>query len=132
MNNLDNIWDLSDISIPSRPIISQCGTPTVKLSRLLDYFLLPIVQKQNTYIRDTTHFIQKLESIICNDSTILCTYDVTSMYTNMRIQELILAVDRALNDISQSDYNIPIINKEYLLSICKLILENNQFEFAGE
>lgn len=132
IDNLENIWDKTTLSIPSRPIISQCGTPTAKLSRLLDYFLLPMVQKQNTYIKDTTHFIQKLESLICDDSTILCTYDVTSMYTNMSIHELISAVDRCLNNINQMDYKIPIISKEYLLTICKLILENNQFEFAGE
>ena len=45
------------IQVSARPIISQCGAPTEKIGRFLDYFLKPIVKKQNTYIKDIRDFI---------------------------------------------------------------------------
>lgn len=45
---------------PGRPIIAQCNTPTRKIGAYCDYFLIPIVQKQSTYIKDTTDFINKI------------------------------------------------------------------------
>ncbi len=53
--------------IPGRPIISGCGSPTEKLSIYLDYYLRPIVEKSDSFIKDTTHFLQTLFSINDND-----------------------------------------------------------------
>ena len=132
ITNLEHNHKRCDISIPGRPIIAQCRSPTSKICRLLDYFLLPLVQRQDTYIKDTNEFIKKIESTICPHNIVLCVYDLTSMYTNMHIQELIEAVERAFNNLLSSDYELPIIHKEEFLSILKLVLENNEFEFAGE
>ena len=43
--------------IGGRPIVAGCSSPTQAISKFLDQFLLPIVRKQPTYIRDTTDFI---------------------------------------------------------------------------
>ena len=78
-----------NIQVPARPIISQCGAPTEKIGRFLDYFLKPIVKKQNTYIKDTRDFINKIERLIVPKSALLVTYDVTSLYTNLRFNDLL-------------------------------------------
>jgi len=44
-----------------RPIISGCDGPTEKLSSFIDKLLQPIAQKQQSYIKDTTDFINFLE-----------------------------------------------------------------------
>ena len=44
-----------------RPIISGCSSPTAKISEFVDYFILPIVTAQPTYIRDTANILRKLE-----------------------------------------------------------------------
>ena len=132
INGLEMIENKLSIQIKGRPIISQCQSPTRGISKLLDYFLLPIVKRQDSYIKDTTHFIQKIESLKCESNVLLCTYDITSMYTNMGITELIESVGRALDDINPTDYNLHIVEKDILLTICELVLRNNQFEFNNE
>ena len=44
---------------PGRPVISNCGTPTEKVSVFLDHHLKPIMQKGLSYIRDSQHFLDK-------------------------------------------------------------------------
>lgn len=125
----------SNLLIPSRPIVSQINSCTQKIGRLADIFLLPVVQNQDTYLKDTKDFINKIESIKCNSNIVLATYDITSMYTNMTIEELLSAVQRALIKIQncqETDLKIPFIGIENVVNILKLQLENNEFEFAGQ
>ena len=125
----------SNLLIPSRPIVSQINSCTQRIGRLADIFLLPVVQKQSTYLKDTKDFINKIEAIQCNQNIVLATYDITSMYTNMTIEELLSAVQRALTQIQnypKTDLKLPFIGIENVVKILKLQLENNEFEFAGQ
>lgn len=92
---------------PGRPIISQCETPTRNIGAYCGYFLIPIVRKQSTYIKDTTDFIYKIESQEYPPYVLLKTYDVTSMYTNMEFDELLSAVHDAYNNANKGEYCIP-------------------------
>ena len=42
--------------VPGRPVISNCGTPTEKVSEFLDHHLQPIMKQGESYIRDTEDF----------------------------------------------------------------------------
>ena len=48
--------------IPGRPVISNCGTPTEKVSQFLDHHLHPIMKQGESYIRDAGHFFSKTQS----------------------------------------------------------------------
>ncbi len=50
-------------TLTGRPVIAQCGSPKYYTGKLIDIFLLPIVKRQNTYIRDTPHVIRMIESL---------------------------------------------------------------------
>lgn len=116
-----------------RPIISQIGSPTERISHYVDYFLLPIVQSQKTYIKDTKDFINKIESIKPPKNCLLVTYDVTSMYTNMTFNELSTAVEEALSNFDCSMHSdIPCPETADLMFLLKCILENTIFEFNGK
>ena len=67
-------------TLPGRPIIAQCGSPTYFIGKLIDILLLPIVKRQNTYIRDTPHFIRMIESLQASPNCTLVAYDCTSVY----------------------------------------------------
>ena len=41
---------------------SSCGGPTERISSFLDLLLQPIAQKQESYIKDTMHFINFIEN----------------------------------------------------------------------
>ena len=50
-------------NVPGRPVISNCGTPTEKVSEFLDHQLQPIMKQGNSYIQDTGDFLEKLRAI---------------------------------------------------------------------
>ena len=65
--NLGKLYLLSKIhkrlsDVPGRSVISNCGTPTEKVSEFLDYQLKPIMQKGKSYIKDSGDFINKISS----------------------------------------------------------------------
>ena len=43
-------------NVPGRPVISNCGTPTEKISEFLDHHLKPVMQKGISYVRLSTFF----------------------------------------------------------------------------
>ena len=51
---------LSDV--PSRSAVSNCGTPTEKVSEFLDFHLKPIMRNGNSCIRDSVIFWKKLKA----------------------------------------------------------------------
>ena len=62
---------------PGRPVISNCGTPTEKVSEFLDHHLKPVLQKRLSYIRDSQHFLEKIKTIgSVPENAILATADV--------------------------------------------------------
>ena len=49
--------------VPGRPVISNCGTPTEKVSEFLDSELKSVMQEGWSYIKDSGDFIKKLKNI---------------------------------------------------------------------
>lgn len=131
-NNIDNLPNKSNIVIPGRPIVSQCGVPTEGIGKLLDYFLLPAVKRQSTFIKDSTEMLNILENLKCPANIILCSYDLSSMYTNMHIEELISVLTKTYDQLIPDDYEIPLIKKNNFIDIVKKVLQTNEFVFAEE
>ena len=50
-------------NVPGRPVISNCGAPTEKCSKFLDYHLKPLMQKGWSYIKDPGDFIKKTQNL---------------------------------------------------------------------
>ena len=46
-------------NVPGRPMISNCGTPTEKVSEFLDHHLKPVMQSGKSYIKDSGIFWKK-------------------------------------------------------------------------
>ena len=121
-----------EIICPARPIISQCGSATERISQYVDHFLIPIVKTQSTYIRDSSDFIVKIEKLRPRAECIMVSYDVTSLYTNMQFKELLTAVSKAYSEFNKGEFKIPSPPTEDLLWLLQTILENNVFEFNSK
>ena len=68
-------------SVPGRPVISNCGTPTEKVSEFLDFHLKPTMQSAKSYIKDTSDFLRKLnERGKLLENAILVTTDFIGFY----------------------------------------------------
>ena len=50
-------------NVPDRPVISNCGTPTEKVSEFLDSHPQPIMRKGFSYIKDSGDFVSKIKQI---------------------------------------------------------------------
>ena len=48
--------------VPGWPVISNCRTPTEKVSKFLDHHLQPIIKQGKTCVRDTGDFLAKLKA----------------------------------------------------------------------
>ena len=66
----------------------------------MDHLLQPIAQKQKSYLKDTTDFINFIEKTEVSQNTILISMDVTSLYTNIPQDEGITIVwKRYIDDV---------------------------------
>ena len=50
-------------NVPGRPLISNCGFYTEKISSFLNYHLQPLAQKVKSCIKDTNHFLNKIKKV---------------------------------------------------------------------
>lgn len=112
-----------------RPICSANGTPTERIGQFLDFFLQPIVERQTTYLKDTTAVINKLENQKFPEEARIITLDVTSLYTNISHEAAIKQVREALFKNPQISYALNKPSIEVLTKITELIVDNNMFSF---
>ena len=67
---------------PGRSIVSSDSHPTERISQFVGHHLQPLVTKLPSYIKDTTHFLNKLNNIDqLPNGVLLVTLDVASLYT---------------------------------------------------
>ena len=112
---------------PCRPIVSGNDSASERISKFVDWFLKPIVPTIPSYIKDTTHFIQLVESLgDIPDTSFLVTLDVSALYTNIPHNEGISACREALNIVRGNSENPSNVSLENLL---RLVLTTNNFEF---
>ena len=110
-----------------RPIISGCDGPTERIPSLVDHLLQPIAMRQNSYIKDTTDFINFVQETTIPQDTILVSKDVTSLYENIPQDD---GIQTVCNPYENFHNNNP--PSHYLKQMLGLILEENSFEFKGE
>ena len=114
---------------PGRPIVSANECPTERISQFVDHFIRPLVPKLKSYIKDSGHFLNLLDEVTLPDNIILCTLDVTSLYTNIPNEEGISAVRKTVftsRDHMQNPTNASIC------ALLRLVLPCNNFQFDNK
>ena len=112
---------------PGRPIVSACNCPTSNISAYLDSVMAPLVKQLPTYVKDSSHALQILESFSFTGShRYLFTMDIRSLYTvipnNDGLQALKYHLD--LRPEQQPPANT-------LAPLAELVLNLNCFDFDG-
>ena len=116
-------------TLVGRPIISGCDGPTERLSAFVDKLLQPIAKEQESYLKDSTDFINFIERTRVPYNAILVSMDVTSLYTNIPQEEGIETVCNAYESFYEGESPIPT---QYLKRALELILQDNSFQFTGK
>ena len=116
---------------PGRLVVSSIGCHTEKISKYVDHHLQPLNQALPSYIKDTTDFLNKLDSLPKKlpKNTIMVTMDVRALYTNVPNNEGIEAVKHFLRARNNpGDETLSRIISTFLM----LILSLNNFVFNEE
>lgn len=115
--------------IKGRPIVSCIGSLTENISAYVDHFIKPMVTTLPSYIRDSVDLINSLKSFNnLSDNTLLATFDVQSLYTNIPHDGGINALHHFLS-LHHSE-NKPSI--DCVLDLANIVLNNNAFRFQSD
>ncbi|XP_030051899.1 uncharacterized protein LOC115465513 [Microcaecilia unicolor] len=79
-----------------RPIVSSRNLLLERICKYTDFSLRPLVQCIPAYIKDTSHFLQRMAGLCIEEKTLLVTLDVHSLYTSIPQAEVLEAVEGAL------------------------------------
>lgn len=113
---------------PGRPIISGIDSLFSRLGAYLDGFLQPLVKEGRSYLWDSRQLLDELRTLKNEETDILVTIDVNSLYTNIVQSDGINSVDWALHN--QTDMREEQI--QYILEGLKLAMNNNYFWHKGD
>lgn len=119
-----NKWTVPYELPPGRPIVSDCGSETYFTAEYLDYYLNPLSTKHPAYVRDTSHFLDIVNSLTIPSDFYFFSMDVDSLYTNIPIQDGIECVKNILKkypDAKRPD--------QELIQLLEINLTRNDFMF---
>ena len=116
---------------PERPIISCSGSVTENIGRFVEHHLKNVANKHESYLQDTPDFLREVHELNkagkIREDDVLCTIDVSALYTNIDLQEGLEAAHEALEE--REDKEIPT---DFILKLLEIILKFNIFEFDKE
>lgn len=108
-----------------RPIVSDLQSDTYRISKLIDLILQPFSNVHNSYIKDTSDFLNKLAQIDVPEDCVLFSLDIESLYTN-------IDVDFALEAVRLAFLQKPDPIQPYIIKLLEFSLKNNYFMFNNE
>ena len=115
-------------NVPGHPFISNCGTPTEKVSEFLDHHLQPLMKQGNSHIKDPGDFLDKLSVIRkIPIGAILVIAEVVELYPSIPHDEGLKVLWK------QHDKFIDkTVFTEDMIEMAEFILKNNLFEFNSK
>ena len=114
--------------VPGRPVISNCGTPTEKVSEFLDHHLQPVMKNGKSYIRDSADFMSKISDLgKIPEGSLLVTCDVVGLYPSIPHEDGLRLLEQRLN--KRLDPKVPTTD---LVKMAEFVLKNNVFEFGNK
>ena len=115
---------------PERPIISGSGSITENISIFVEHYLKENAKSHPSFLQDTPDFLRFIEEINMEgplpENSILASFDVTGLYTNIPQDEGLAIVSESLDNTK-----LPF-PKEFLVKLLELTLKYNIFEFNLE
>lgn len=118
-------WSVPHIIPPGRPIVSDVNSESYNIARFIDFHLAPYAVSFPAYVKNTYDFLLKLSQVQTQESSLLISLDVDSLYTNIDNEMGLRAVKAAFATNPK-----PI--HEYILKLLKVSLETNDFGFNGK
>ena len=115
--------------IPTRPIVAGCSGPNENISRFLSFLLNPVVKKIKSYVRDSKHLVNIIESTPILTNSLLVTKDVGSLYTNIPQDGVEVAFAFMRKFSKEVSFSLP---EEVIREMLQFVLKHNIFNFNGK
>ena len=103
---------------PLRPIVSAIGSPTYELAKYLASLLKPHIGRTDTYVKDSTHFIEQLKAIKLQTDDRLVSFDVVSLFTKVPVSDTL----RLLEELFPCD----------IIALFRVCLTESYFLWKGQ
>ena len=118
-------------NVPGRPVVSNCGTATERISEFVDFHLQPIVAELPHIIKDTDDFLKRLKELKeVPEGAILCTMDVVGLYPHIPHEEGLESMAVIIEEFTSKGGELKSkVFKDDLVGLARDILENNYVEF---
>ncbi|XP_071052952.1 uncharacterized protein [Onthophagus taurus] len=101
-----------DVSL--RPIVSAIYSPTYKLPKYLAKILSPFTGNTESYVRDSTHFVESVKRIKLDAEDMLVSFDVESLFTRVPVKDAVDGLRQKLIPEGLPEYVPDLV--EYCLS----------------
>jgi hypothetical protein len=115
--------------VPLRPVLSAIGTFNYGLGKALSQLLSTIIKKENM-VRDSFTFVQELLTLPKSMSQHrMVSFDVSSLYTNVPLDE---TIDIILKHLYDSHLTPPTMNRTDMKQLLDLATKESHFLFDGK
>ena len=116
--------------VPMRPIVSCIGSPTYRLAKDLARILTPLSGQTTYTVMNSTKFVERLQEARIGPEDLLVSFDVTSLFTQVPIDEALEVVRaRLTKDPTLMDRTcIPVPQLVELIELC---LRSTYFQFQN-
>jgi hypothetical protein len=112
---------------PIRPIVNWMQAPTYKIAKLLIKKLTQYIPLPNTFnVKNSVHLIHDLAEIPFDPNIQFASFDITDMYTNIPLDDLINIIE-SLCTVQQTHD----IVKNEIIQLTILITQQNYFQFLN-
>jgi hypothetical protein len=116
---------INPINIPVRPVVSYIGSPTYKLQKWLNTWLIDNMQFNNQFsIKNSSSLVEALSGVNVTQNHIIFSLDVKNLFPSVPGKEVIPLLNELLVNSDASDTQV-----ECIMSFLNLCLEQNYFRF---
>ena len=105
---------------PLRPIVSAIGSPTYGLAKKLAQILTPLAGKTDSYVKNSSDFVQKVKEAGAQEGEKMVSFDVVSLFTKVPVEDALQAIAMLLtkDDTLEDRTAIPVPDICALTSLC--------------
>ena len=112
---------------PLRPILSMTGSSHHELGKWLANLLQPVLERFSSHcISDLFMFAKTMQNLDIDPNVFMCSFDVSSLFTNVPLDETIKICSEALYGQSNSR---PVIPKDVFVELMKSATSSVEFIF---
>ncbi|EYC06837.1 hypothetical protein Y032_0073g732 [Ancylostoma ceylanicum] len=129
--SLHEMSSMSPESFKIRPIISCVGGPSDRISWFLNKIVSQLLNKVPAHLSNTYEFINCLRNTKFEEDSVIESFDVTSLYTNVQNSEALQALSEMLDKYA-ANINTFGLSKARIMTLTSECLKCNIFKWSGQ